>query len=261
LASLQTQIHASDEEWKVIEPCLQAVVNARQTADYALSGAEGNAGFINMFGGMGGMGGGFPFGTRDSFADPTPAFGGGMVGSSGNGTRGGPPGQAGFGWGGITNVPGGVFPGWGGMTNVPAGGFAAGAGFPGGGGFPGWGGMTNFGWGGMTNVPGGAFPGWGGMTNMPGAGFPAGGFAGGFAGGGGAFPGGDANNQVALALTELRTALSSTNAPTADDLKEKLAAVRGARQKARADLAAAEEELRMLLTAEQEAMLVSLGYL
>jgi hypothetical protein len=244
LSTVKKQIHASDEEWKAIGPCLQAVINARQTADYALNGAEANAGFMSMFGGMGGMGGGFPFGNRDSFADPTPAVVGGMGSPPGNGAPG-----AGFGWGGMTNF------GSGGMTNVPGGGFTAGAGFPGGGGLPGWGGMTNFGW--------------GGMTNMPGAGFTAGGFpggggfggGGGFAGGGGAMPGGDANNLVALALTELKTTLASTNAPSADDLKEKVAAVRGARQKARADLAAAEEELRMLLTDQQEAILVSLGYL
>ena len=70
---------------------------------------------------------------------------------------------------------------------------------------------------------------------------------------------GGGQNAVALALTELRTALSTTN--TAAEIKEQVAAVRTARQKARTDLAAAEKKLRSLLTADQEAVLVGLGYL
>jgi hypothetical protein len=71
---------------------------------------------------------------------------------------------------------------------------------------------------------------------------------------------GGGNNAVATALAELKTALSKSNTP-ADQIKEKLAAVRSARQKARADLAAAEINLRLLLTADQETVLISLGYL
>ena len=97
---------------------------------------------------------------------------------------------------------------------------------------------------GSTNAPG-TVP-----NDLPFNGPPGGGFMG--------MGGGD--NAVALALTELRTVLSSTNAP-ASDIKAKVEAVRNARQKAKADLAAAETNLRLLLTTEQEAVLVSLGYL
>jgi septal ring factor EnvC (AmiA/AmiB activator) len=68
------------------------------------------------------------------------------------------------------------------------------------------------------------------------------------------------NNAVAAALAELTTALAKTNAP-ADQIQEKVAAVRNSRQKAKADLAAAEKNLRQLLTKDQETVLVSLGYL
>jgi hypothetical protein len=71
---------------------------------------------------------------------------------------------------------------------------------------------------------------------------------------------GGANNAVALALTELTTALSKTNAP-ADEIKEKVAAVHSAREKAKADLATAEKNLRQMLTPDQETVLVGLGYL
>ena len=71
---------------------------------------------------------------------------------------------------------------------------------------------------------------------------------------------GGGNNAVASALAELKTALSNST-PPADQIKEKLAAVRNSRQKAKADLAAAEKDLRQLLTADQETVLVSLGYL
>jgi hypothetical protein len=57
--------------------------------------------------------------------------------------------------------------------------------------------------------------------------------------------------------------LTATNDPktTPEQLKEKLAAVRAARQKARADLAAARKDLLELLTGDQEAVLVGLGVL
>jgi multidrug resistance efflux pump len=70
----------------------------------------------------------------------------------------------------------------------------------------------------------------------------------------------EGNNAVASAMAELKTALSNANTP-ADQIQEKVATVRTARQKAKADLAAAEKNLRQLLTASQETVLVSLGYL
>jgi hypothetical protein len=113
--------------------------------------------------------------------------------------------------------------------------------------------------GGGFGGPGGAGP--GGGFGGPGGGAPEGGFGRrGGAGGGGSDLGGAANNPVALALAELKTALSKTNTPP-EQIKEKVAAVRGARQKAQASLAAAERNLRQLLTDDQEAVLISLGYL
>ncbi len=61
-------------------------------------------------------------------------------------------------------------------------------------------------------------------------------------------------------LSELRTALADPNA-TSEQLKDKLGAVRSARQKAEAELAAARKDLLELLTPDQEAILVSLNYL
>ena len=46
-----------------------------------------------------------------------------------------------------------------------------------------------------------------------------------------------------------------------DEIREKLAALRKAREKAKADLEAAQKDLLELLTAYQEAVLVNLGYL
>jgi outer membrane murein-binding lipoprotein Lpp len=72
--------------------------------------------------------------------------------------------------------------------------------------------------------------------------------------------GGPGGNAVMQKLVELRTALADPNA-TSEQFKEKTAAVRSARQKAKTELAAARKDLLQLLTLDQEAMLVSLGYL
>ena len=61
-------------------------------------------------------------------------------------------------------------------------------------------------------------------------------------------------------LMDLRTACADPNM-TIEQLKEKTASVREARQKAKAELAAARKDLLELLTLDQEAALVSLGYL
>jgi len=73
-------------------------------------------------------------------------------------------------------------------------------------------------------------------------------------------PGFGANNAVTQALTELRTVVIDPNA-TAEQIKEKTAVVRTTRQKAKSDLAAAQKDLIPLLTQDQEAVLVVLGYL
>jgi len=87
-----------------------------------------------------------------------------------------------------------------------------------------------------------------------------GGFRGGRPGGGG----GGADNQpttpVAKASADLRTALENKDTP-AEDIAKKLAALREARDKARADLAAVQKELKEVLTQRQEAVLVTMGML
>jgi hypothetical protein len=86
-----------------------------------------------------------------------------------------------------------------------------------------------------------------------------GGFRGGRPGGGGG-----ADNQpttpVAKASADLRTALENKDTP-AEDIAKRLAALREARDKARADLAAVQKELKEVLTQRQEAVLVTMGML
>ncbi len=189
--SVQSLMKATDEEWKIIGPKLQAVTTARQAAISYTASA----------GGRGGFGGGPGFGT-DSFEGPGNGMGGGRGG--GGGGRGG-------GFGG----PGG-----------PGGGFG-GPGGPGGPGNQGGGGRGGGG-GGRGGGPGG--------------------------------PGGGGNNAVSTALAELTTAIADTTS-TPEQIKTKVGAVRTARQKAVSYLATAQKALLPLLTADQEALLVSLGYI
>jgi hypothetical protein len=65
---------------------------------------------------------------------------------------------------------------------------------------------------------------------------------------------------VSKASSELRATLEKKDAP-ADEINAKLAALREARAKAKADLEAAQKELKEVLTARQEAVLVSMGTL
>lgn len=71
---------------------------------------------------------------------------------------------------------------------------------------------------------------------------------------------GMAGGSVSRALSDLRATLRDPEAPEAL-ITEKLAAFREAREKARAELKAAREDLRSLLTARQEAILANMGYL
>jgi Spy/CpxP family protein refolding chaperone len=78
---------------------------------------------------------------------------------------------------------------------------------------------------------------------------------------GGPPPGGPmAQSAISQAQAELKNVLNDPK-HTAAEVKEKVAAVRQARHKARGELEAAQKDLLLLLTAEQEAVLVSLGYL
>jgi Spy/CpxP family protein refolding chaperone len=67
-------------------------------------------------------------------------------------------------------------------------------------------------------------------------------------------------NAVSVAIADLRASVTDAKSTPAQ-LQEKIAAVRKARQQAQADLAAAQKQLLELLTPDQEAVLVSLGYL
>jgi hypothetical protein len=83
--------------------------------------------------------------------------------------------------------------------------------------------------------------------------------AGGAAGGRGG-PGGNANSEVARALTELQTTLDNT-AATPEQISLKLSQYREAKAKAVANLALLRKDLKDLLTARQEALMVTYGYL
>lgn len=102
-----------------------------------------------------------------------------------------------------------------------------------------------FGPGGGPGGPGGPPPGFGGGPGGPGRGGP------------------DADrppSPVQQKLNDLRETLDNKDAKP-DDIKAKLAAFRDARDKARADLAKAQEDLRGLLTTRQESVLVIMGTL
>jgi hypothetical protein len=99
----------------------------------------------------------------------------------------------------------------------------------------------------------------GGPPGGPGGGFPGG--PGGFGGPPPGGPGGPTpDNAISKAQAELKTTLADPK-HTADEVKEKVAAVRKARQKVRTELETAQKDLLKLLTPEQEATLVSLGYI
>lgn len=73
-------------------------------------------------------------------------------------------------------------------------------------------------------------------------------------------PGGMPESKIAQAQRELWTVLEKKDAPP-EDIKKKLTAYREARDKARAELQAAQKELKELVTARQEALLVMRGML
>ncbi len=80
-------------------------------------------------------------------------------------------------------------------------------------------------------------------------------------GGGPGGPGGDmASSPVAQASRDLRETLDNQGS-TPDQIKAKLQALRDARAKARDELTAAQNDLKQLLTARQEAVLVQQGLL
>jgi hypothetical protein len=237
LADVQTLIRASTEEWRVIGPKLSALIAARAAAQASIDASALGSGSSLDQAGRGRMGGG-PFGAgwppgNDSFEGPgtvgARGFGPGRFGPGRADPNGAGQGQQGFGPGGFGRGafgfmgPGGPDPNGAGPGGPRPDGFMPGPqGFGGG-----WRGFGGFGRGG------------------PGPGFGPGLFG----GGGGA---------VMQALMDLRTVALDPNATT-EQIKVKAAAVRAAREKAKADAAAAQKDLLQLLTPDQEAILVALG--
>lgn len=100
----------------------------------------------------------------------------------------------------------------------------------------------------------------GGFGGRGGRGGPGGGGPGGGGPGAAAPNANQPQSDLAKAAQELRTVLDDKNS-TAEQITQKLAALRQAREKAHTELAAAQKELKELLTARQEATLVSNGTL
>ena len=257
---VKAQIRASDEEWKVIGPKLRKVIAARQVAEFGRLGMG-----FGLGGGPGGFGGP-PGRGRRSFGGP-PGGGPSAFGGPGGGGPGGPPPGGGPGafrgpGGGGPGVPGGPPSGG---PGVPGGPPSGGPGVPGGppSGGPGVPGAPP---GGVPGVPGGPPSGVPGVPGGPPSGVP--GVPGGpppvgpgiFGGPPPGGPGGGGFGQIAQAQTDLQAAVNDPKA-SPEDIKEKVAALRKAREKAKADLEAAQRDLVELLTAYQEAVLVGLGYL
>ena len=246
VSGFQSQLGATPEEWKVIGPKLQKLMLARQSAQATaindvMGGVPGGPGGGGR-GGRGGGGGGGPGGGNDAFGGPSNMASGGRGGPGGGG-GGGPGGR------GRRGGPGGFGPdgGFGGQGNFgPGGGFA-----PGGQGAP-----DNFGPG--NPQPDGApqFPVSANQTvNTTG---PA----------GAAAPAANTSDTksdaapqtltVAQALTDLQKSIADPNS-TSQQIKDQVAIVRAARQKARVETQAAQKDLLQLLTSDQEAVLVSMG--
>jgi Spy/CpxP family protein refolding chaperone len=67
-------------------------------------------------------------------------------------------------------------------------------------------------------------------------------------------------NSVTPALTALNTALADEKS-TPEEIQQRVDAVRAARQKAHEELEAAQKDLQLLLTPEQQAVLLTQGVL
>ena len=269
VAVLQGTLGATNEEWKVIGPILERLVTDVQILDAASSGnlaADGGAGFGGPGGGRGGRGGG----GNDTFTGPGSTATGDRGGpGGGRGGRGGGPGGGFGGMGpGMDGGPGGFGPPGMGPDNGWAGGFA-----------PGGGVTIAIGEGPMmgaqvVNVPPTAAPAPApaAATTVPATTAPA-------AMPAATKPGAPATTTLAAtnpeaadagvssrtvtlaqALADLQTALADKNT-TEDQLKQRLEVVRDAREKTKLDLETARKELLLLLTTDQEAILVGMGYL
>jgi len=106
----------------------------------------------------------------------------------------------------------------------------------------------------------GGFGGFGGGRRGGDSGGGGGGNSGGGNNGGGGDRGDRGDRAGSAESQALRTALENESAST-EELKAKLAALREAHKKSAAELAAAREELRKVVTVRQEAVLVTMGIL
>jgi hypothetical protein len=262
--SLQSKLHASDEEMNVIETKLRSLIAARQAAETGINnfyfgsnstmpgfGGPRNRGRGGPGGGPGGGFGGPGFG-GDSFIGPGDRPGGFGPPPGGGGPGGfGPPGPGGpgFGRGGPGFGPGGGQGGFGPPADRN----------------PGEAGTPRSGVSRDTNsendkgkdkadgnLPVGGPPGPGGPLGVGGPPPFFGGFPPGF--------GGARDSATSQAMSDLQKALTDEKITPAQ-IKAKIAAIRTARQKAKVKLAAARKDLLEMLSPEQEAVLISLGYL
>jgi hypothetical protein len=260
LDAVKSRIQASDEEWKVIGPKLRKLMTTRRAAELSTN----STGTGGMGGGRGGRGG--PGGGNDSFSGPSNFGSGGFGGPGGPGGRG----PGGFGGRGGFGGPGGGPDdfGPGGPGGFGPGGFGGRGGPPPGNADPAAQNKPNTDKPASNTSVGSSTPNSpkaptagqpltrgqaAGGPNQPNFGGPPPGF-GGMGGGGG----GDA--AVTKAMADLQTALADTKTKPAQ-LEEKVAAVRLARSKAKEKFEAARKDLFELLTPEQEAVLIALGYL
>jgi len=241
LDDVKTQIRATDEEWKVIGPKIQKVVAARQAVEGGRRSMGG--GPSGPFGG--GPGGPGGFGGPSSFRGPG-AFGGPPPGAFGM------PGLFGLTPFGNLAATGGIWSLGGSFLGTPLGMAGPSFGRPRRGGPGGPGGPP-------SGSPGGPPPSGPGSPGGPPSGSPGGPPSG---GPGGPPPGGPGGfgDPLAQVRADLQTALDDPKA-SPQDIQTKVAALREAREKARADLLAAQKDLLELLTSFQEAVLVCQGYL
>jgi hypothetical protein len=223
LTEVKGQIKASDEEWKVIGPLLLKVVTQRNMLE--TSGMEGNmGGGPGGFGGRGGRGGG-PGGGNDAFGGPGQTATGNRGFGGPGGEGGGRRGRGGFGGeGGPGGFRGGPDSGPGGPGNNGSGGAPQDV-------------VVN------TNPGGNA-------GNTAAAATPT------------AQANGPSRNGMTLTQTiaELRTALANDKT-TPEQFKEIMGHVRAARERTKKELDAAQKELLLVITPDQEAVLAAQGYI
>lgn len=261
---LKSRLGSTDEEWKVLGAAIRRVAMSKQVVEVDRTGLDSGTNSATP---------------ADNFRDRRGGRGGGFGGGFGGGGQGGQGGRPGDDRGG-RGPRGGGFGGPGAATGggdalpPPPGDFRPDAppAPPVDRDAPGRrpegrpadqpserGGPTPPGGPAVNGPPAGGFgpPPGGGLGPPPGGGFGAPGVPS-FGGGGGFGRGGP--DLIAVAIAELQAVLADPKS-TPEQIKIKVEAVREAKDKVAKELAAAREELRLLVTPDQEAILVSQGYL